>query len=148
RILRWIPHRPGHVRLDERDHETERLISFARHELANALQIMSERRLAHAVLIETGNPLERKRLRRLDVRLSGEADTIAELAEIVRQAPHVAAACGVIPGAAVPHRIEPRVELGTTRLAHRRADVRALEDEPGAREAVDMRSLRVPAAVE
>ena len=133
---------------DEGDDEAERLFGIALHEAANAVELMVASGIADAVGVEAADVLKRKRHRRLDVHLAGDAHSVAQRAEVVRHAFHTGLAGGVIPGTAIVQRVLSGHQLGTARLAHRLGEVGAVEGEPLAGQSIDIRGPGVLAAVQ
>ena len=148
RVLRRVTHDPRHVWFDEGDDEAERLFGIALHEAADAVELMVARGVADAVGVEAADVLKRKRRRRLDVHLAGDAHSVAQRAEVVRHAFHAGLAGGVVPGTAVVQWVLSGHQLGTARLAHRLGEVGAVEGEPLAGQAIDIRGPGVLAAVQ
>ena len=148
RVLRWVAHHPRHMRLHQRDDKAERLPGITLHETADAVEFVGSGGVANTTGIEAADIFERKRRRRFDVHLAGDAHSVAQRAEVVRHALDGRLAGGVIPRAAVMQRVLAGHQLRTARLAHRLGEPGAVEGESLAGQAIDVRRLRVLASVQ
>ena len=104
--------------------------------------------LDQAAVARAADHLERKRLRRPDVGLPGEADAIAEIAEVVDQAARARLHPGVIRIGAAAHRVETGVELLASGRAHRGRGEGGVEPHALRREAIEVGRLNVAVAVD
>jgi hypothetical protein len=94
--------------------------------------------VASAACVESSHLDERKRLGRLDVHLTRKTYTIAQRLEVMWHGRDLGPAGGMIPRAAVPHRVKPAIQFRPTGLTHRRSQISPVEDKPVRRQLIKM----------